>query len=56
MTGKPFIDWTWIGDHLDDVAIRIAQHMQLLAIPLLLGFAISFVLPRSETWCSSWVS
>jgi osmoprotectant transport system permease protein len=44
MSGKPFIDWGWIGDHLDDVVVRIAQHLQLLLIPLLAGFVIALAL------------
>lgn len=42
--GRPFIDFGWILDHLDDIAEAILQHLQLTIIPLLLGFAISLVL------------
>jgi len=38
------IDWAWIGDHLDDIASRSIQHLQLAAIAVVVGFAISFVL------------
>jgi osmoprotectant transport system permease protein len=38
------IRWDWIADHLDDVAARTAQHLQLLVIPMLAGFAIAFAL------------
>ncbi len=38
------IDWTWIGGHLDDLASRMAQHLYLTAIAVLVGFAISFAL------------
>jgi osmoprotectant transport system permease protein len=44
MTGRPLIDLAWVGSHLDDVALRLWQHVQLLAIPMLAGFAISLVL------------
>jgi osmoprotectant transport system permease protein len=44
MQGRPFIDWGWIADHLDDVSEKIVQHLQLLVIPMLAGFAISIAL------------
>jgi osmoprotectant transport system permease protein len=37
------LDWAWIGDHLPQLAFRTAQHLQLAAIALGVGFAISFV-------------
>ncbi len=40
----PFIRWEWIGDHTDDIVARLVQHLQLTAIPLVLGFAIAFPL------------
>lgn len=42
--GKPLIDFGWILSHLDSVALRIVQHLQLTVLPLLLGIAISLVL------------
>lgn len=44
MNGRPFIDVAWIMDHLDDVVEKLEQHLQLLFIPLVAGFAISLVL------------
>lgn len=41
MQDKPLIDWAWILDHLDDVVIRLYQHIQLTAIPVFLGFILS---------------
>jgi ABC-type proline/glycine betaine transport systems, permease component len=38
------IDWGWIGDHLGALASRTVQHIELSAIALVVGFAISFVL------------
>ena len=38
------IDWGWIADHLDDLAFRTAQHLELTFIALAIGFAISFAL------------
>lgn len=42
MTGKPLVDWTWIGDHLDDIAFRTVQHLWLAAIAVAVGFVIAF--------------
>jgi osmoprotectant transport system permease protein len=38
------IRWDWIASHLDDVADKTWQHLQLLLIPMLAGFAIAFAL------------
>jgi osmoprotectant transport system permease protein len=40
----PEIRWDWIAGHLDDVAEKTIQHVQLLVIPMLAGFAISLAL------------
>ncbi len=42
--GQPLIDWDWILGHLDDVAARTIQHLQLTIIPVALGFVISLFL------------
>jgi osmoprotectant transport system permease protein len=44
VNGRPFIDVEWIVEHLDDVVEKLEQHLQLLFIPLVAGFAISLVL------------
>jgi osmoprotectant transport system permease protein len=36
------IDWSWIVDHLGAIGGRLAQHVELAAIALAVGFAISF--------------
>ncbi len=38
------IRWDWIADHLDDVADKTWQHVQLLVIPMVAGFVIAFAL------------
>ncbi len=38
------IRWDWIADHLDDVAERSLQHVQLLVIPMLVGFLVAMAL------------
>jgi osmoprotectant transport system permease protein len=35
------IELNWALDHLDDLVFRIAQHIELAAIPVAVGFAIS---------------
>lgn len=42
--GRPFIDWSWIAANPDDILERVLQHLNLTAIPLLLGFLISLAL------------
>lgn len=44
MATKPLVDWAWIGDHLDDIAVRTLQHLGIATIAVVVGFAISFVL------------
>ncbi len=38
------IRWDWIANHLDDVAEKTWQHLQLLIIPMVAGFIIAFAL------------
>jgi osmoprotectant transport system permease protein len=38
------IDWAWIGDHLDELLGRTAQHLYLTSIAVVVGFVISFAL------------
>ena len=38
------IRWDWIADHLDDVAEKTWQHLQLVVIPMVAGFIIAFAL------------
>jgi osmoprotectant transport system permease protein len=38
------IEVSWALDHLDDLAFRVAQHIELAAIPVVIGFAISLAL------------
>ena len=42
--GKPLIDFGWILDHLDNIAIAIVQHLQLTILPLLIGFILAMFL------------
>lgn len=38
------IRWDWIAAHLDDVLDKTVQHVQLLVIPMVAGFAIALAL------------
>ena len=61
-SGEPLIRWDWIGSHLDEIALRIGEHLELtviaLVVGLVIGFALSFVglrIPRLYppiTWVS----
>ncbi len=42
--GRPIIDFDWILAHLDDIAERLLQHLQLTIIPLVLGIILSMLL------------
>lgn len=44
LPGQKIIDFDWIAGHLDQVLIRIVQHLQLTVIPLALGIVISLIL------------
>ena len=43
------LDWGWIGSHLPQIAARTGQHIQLTAIALIVGFAISFAIGVAAT-------
>ena len=56
---RPMIDWAGSVDHLDDLACRTLQHLELAAIALAVGFVISFALavlavrrraPTARSW------
>ena len=44
MRDKPLVDWAWFVDHLDDIAARSLQHLQLALLAVAAGLAISLVL------------
>ena len=41
-TDQPLILWSWIGDHLDEVVSRGAEHVALTVLSVGLGLLISF--------------
>ena len=42
--GEPLVRWDWIAGHLDEIGLRLAEHIELAAIAVGLGFVIAFVL------------
>nr|MDQ3294160.1 ABC transporter permease [Actinomycetota bacterium] len=44
MRDGPFIDWGWIGDHLDDVETATLEHLRLTLIAVVVGFALATLL------------
>jgi len=44
MIARPFIDWGWIIEHLDEIRDRIGEHLVLTGIALGVGMAIALVL------------
>jgi osmoprotectant transport system permease protein len=42
--GKPLIDFSWIAGHLDDIGVAAVQHLELVILPLLIGFILSLLL------------
>jgi osmoprotectant transport system permease protein len=43
-SGEPYIDWAWIAGHLDDVWVRLTNHLVLTALAVGIGLAISLPL------------
>lgn len=41
--GEPFIRWAWIGDNLDVIGQRLAEHVEMTLTAVVIGFVISFV-------------
>ncbi len=42
--GEPLVRWDWIAGHLDEIALRVGEHVVLAAIAVALGFVIAFAL------------
>lgn len=41
MTDRPFIDWDWVGGHLDLIGQRLAQHVWLTLLAVGIGLLIA---------------
>ena len=42
MSERPFIDWEWVGSHLDLIGQRLGQHLWLTLLAVALGLLIAF--------------
>jgi osmoprotectant transport system permease protein len=42
--GQPFFKWSWVADNVDDITSRGLEHLQLTAIAIAFGLAISLPL------------
>ncbi len=40
--GEPLIRWDWVAGHLDEIALRVGEHLELAGIAVGLGFVIAF--------------
>jgi osmoprotectant transport system permease protein len=47
----PWLKWSWIGDHLDDIAAALRQHVGFTVVAVVVGFAISLPLAvAAQRW------
>jgi len=42
--GEPLIRWDWIATHLDELAFRLVEHVELTVIAVGVGFILAFAL------------
>jgi osmoprotectant transport system permease protein len=42
--GRAWIDWSWVGDHGDEIMTRLREHATLTLYSMLLGLAFAFPL------------
>jgi len=40
--GEPLVRWDWVTGHLDEIAQRLAEHVELTVIAVGVGFVIAF--------------
>ncbi|HLA15841.1 MAG TPA: ABC transporter permease [Candidatus Limnocylindrales bacterium] len=41
---EPLVDWAWIADHLDDIGIRLGQHLGIATLAVAVGLALAMAL------------
>lgn len=41
---EPLVRWDWVASHLDEIALRIGEHLLLTVIAVSVGLAIAFAL------------
>jgi osmoprotectant transport system permease protein len=44
LLAEPLFLWSWVGDHLDEIGSRAAEHLYLTVVSVALGLLISFPL------------
>ena len=42
--GEPWIDWDWVGRHLDDIEAATREHIELTVLAVGIGLVVSFPL------------
>jgi osmoprotectant transport system permease protein len=42
--GEPLIRWDWIASHIDEIALRVGEHLELTVIAVVLGIVVAFAL------------
>ncbi|MCI0584875.1 MAG: ABC transporter permease [Chloroflexi bacterium] len=42
--GEPLLDGAWIADHLDDIGLRLGQHLGISVLAVVVGLAIAMAL------------
>ncbi len=43
-SGEPLIRWDWVGSHIDEITLRIGEHLELTIIAVVVGLVIAFAL------------
>ena len=44
MRDRPWIEWDWVGDHLDDIRAATFEHLRLTLLAVAIGFVLAGVL------------
>ena len=42
--GEPLIRWDWVGSHVNEIALRLGEHLELTVIAVVVGLVIAFAL------------
>ena len=42
--GEPLVRWDWIASHLDEIALRVGEHLLLTTVAVAAGFVIAFAI------------
>jgi osmoprotectant transport system permease protein len=44
MRDRPFIEWDWVGDHLEEIRVATFEHLRLTVIAVLVGLILASAL------------